>query len=174
MTKGLIAYYSREGENYVSGSIIDLPVGNTEIAVGMISELTAMDAFKIEQKDKYSPDYTICTEQARHDLHTNARPALARLPRDIDAYDMIILAYPNYWGTMPMAVYTFLEAFDFRGKTILPLCTHEGSGLGHSEADLKRLCPTATVRAGLALKGGSVKSARPQIENWLRQFKLSQ
>lgn len=70
---------------------------------------------------------------------------------------------------MPMCVFTFLERFDFTGKTILPFCTHEGSGLGRSAADIKRLCPGAEVRKGLALHGGSVQSARPAIARWLEE-----
>ena len=83
-------------------------------------------------------------------------------------YDLVVLGYPNWWGTMPMAIWSFLESYDFSGKTIIPFCTHEGSGLGHSEADLRRLCPGAKLLAGLAIRGGSGKSAAKDIESWLR------
>ena len=86
-----------------------------------------------------------------------------------DAYDTIYLGYPNYWGTMPMAVFTFLERYDFTGKTIHPFCTHEGSGLGHSEKDIRRLCPGAKVEAGLAIQGGHAKEARKALENWIHK-----
>ena len=89
------------------------------------------------------------------------------MPDSIDGYDTIVLAYPNYWGTMPMAVFTFLENFDFSGKTILPLCTNEGSGMGGSERDIKRSCPGATVKSGLAITGSSAANAKSAVQRWL-------
>ena len=88
-------------------------------------------------------------------------------PESLDGYHTIYLGYPNYWGTMPMPVFTFLEHFDFSGKTILPFSTPEGSGLGRSERDIKRLCPGASVKPGLALHGGSVGNALPALQAWL-------
>ena len=85
----------------------------------------------------------------------------------MDQYDTIIFGYPNWWGTFPMAVFTFLEEYDFTGKTILPFCTHEGSGLGGSERDIRKLCPDATVLPGLSIQGGSVKGAYDKIKSWL-------
>ena len=78
---------------------------------------------------------------------------------DMDSYEVIYIGYPNWWGTMPMAVFTFLESYDFSGKTIIPYCTHEGSGMGSSERDIKKLCPNARVLPGLAIRGGSVDRA---------------
>jgi flavodoxin len=163
----LIAYFSRSGNNYVNGSIINLPVGNTEIAAKKIKEMTGGVIFKINPVKKYSEDYRICTEEAQHELQANVRPELAEKLDSIDGYDTVILGYPNWWGTMPMPVWTFLEQYDFSGKTILPLCTNEGSGMGHSEADIKKLCPGATVKKGLAIRGGSVKNAGKEIAAWL-------
>ncbi len=165
----LIAYFSREGNNYVSGSIVDLPVGNTEVAARMIFEMTGGALFKIEPAQPYSKDYQTCTQEAQKELRANARPKLTALPESITEYQTIILAYPNYWSTMPMPVWTFLESFDFSGKTILPLCTHEGSGLGRSEADIQTLCPKATLQKGLALRGGGVKDAKKDIAAWLKR-----
>ena len=84
-------------------------------------------------------------------------------------YDVVFLGYPNWWGTMPMPVFAFLEAYDFSGKTVLPFCTHEGSGLGHSESDIKKLCPTARVAKGLAIQGGNVQKAESAIASWLQE-----
>ncbi len=165
----LIAYFSRAHENYVSGAIRNLKVGNTEVAARMIQQLTGAALFSIEPVQPYSPDYNQCIAQAQADQRRDARPELKAYPEGLEKYDTIYLAYPNYWSTMPMAVFTFLEHFDFMGKTILPLCTHEGSGMGNSLQDIRRLCPRATVMEGLALLGGSVENARPAIENWLRQ-----
>ena len=165
----MIAYYSRADENYVNGQIKTLTVGNTEVAATMIHELTGADLFKIEPIHAYARDYNTCIAEAQADQRLNARPELKRYPDSLDGYDTIYLGYPNYWGTMPMAVFTFLERFDFSGKTIFPFCTHEGSGMGGSERDIKRLCPGAKVEKGLAIHGGNVKNARPAIQKWLKE-----
>ena len=167
MPKKLIVFYSRADENYLNGIIKNLEVGNTEIAAGIIKKLTGADMFKIEQSKPYSADYNECIEQARSDKNSNARPELSKCPESIDGYDEIYLGYPNYWGTMPMAMFTFLEKFDFGGKVIKPFCTHEGSGLGASVADIKRLCPNAVVEKGLAICGGSAGSSENEIKKWI-------
>ena len=88
------------------------------------------------------------------------------MPASIEEYDTIVLAYPNYWGTMPMAVFTFLENFDFSGKTILPLCTNEGSGMGSSERDIRKACPGADVKSGLAVTGSEAANAAGRVKKW--------
>ena len=128
MTKTLITFFSRADENYFGGAMRYVKVGNTETVVGLMKELIDADTFKIEMKDPYSPVYMTCIDEAKKDKQKNARPELVSMPDSIDEYSTIVLAYPNYWGTMPMAVFTFLEKYDFSGKTILPLCTNEGSG----------------------------------------------
>ena len=168
MSKALIAFYSRADENYVNGALKMLPVGNTEAAAGIIKELTGADIFKIEQAKPYSKGYNDCIEEARADQQRDARPELRAYPETLDGYDVIYLGYPNYWSTMPMAVFTFLEHFDFTGKTIKPFCTHEGSGMGSSVADIKRLCPGAKVEKGLAIHGGSAAKSRKIIEEWVK------
>ena len=168
MSKTLIAYFSRADENYFGGAMRYVKVGNTEIVVGKMQELIDADVFRIEMKKPYSPVYMTCIEEAKKDLRAKARPELVSVPDSIDAYDTVILAYPNYWGTMPMAVYTFLDAFDFTGKTILPLCTNEGSGMGSSEREIKKTCSGANVKSGLPITGSSAESSKPQVEKWLR------
>ena len=172
MSKKLIAFYSRADDNYVNGLIKTLEVGNTEVAAGIIKELTGADLFKLEQLKPYARDYNECIAQAQADQRQNARPDLKSFPETLDEYDVIYLGYPNYWSTMPMAVFTFLEHFDFSGKTIKPFCTHEGSGLGSSLSDIKKLCPAAKVEKGLAIHGGSVKRSRKDIEKWVREALL--
>ncbi len=168
MSKALIAFYSRADENYVNGTLKMLTVGNTEIAAGIIKELTGADMFKIEQSKPYSKGYNDCIEEARADQQRDARPELSAYPDSLENYDVIYLGFPNYWSTMPMAVFTFLEHFDFTGKTIKPFCTHEGSGMGGSVADIKRLCPGARVEKGLAIHGGSADKSRKSIEEWVK------
>lgn len=165
--KSIIIYFSRTGENYVNGQIKTLKVGNTEIAAKMISELTRSEMFKIEPVLEYSNDYSECIAEAKEDQVRDARPEIKKYPDNLDEYDVIYLGYPNYWGTMPMAVFTFLEHFDFSGKIIKPFCTHEGSGMGHSESDIKKLCPNAIVEKGLSIHGANVESSKELIENWI-------
>lgn len=168
MAKELIAYFSRADENYFSGSYRYIDVGNTEVVAGMIHDITGADMFKIEMVEPYSKVYDECIAQAKDDQRNKARPELKSYPDSIDGYDTIYLGYPNYWGTMPMAVFTFLERYDFSGKTIRPFCTHEGSGLGGSVADIKRTCPGAKVEGGLAIQGGSVNGSRKNVEKWVK------
>ncbi|HEX2947025.1 MAG TPA: flavodoxin [Clostridia bacterium] len=165
----LIAYFSRSGNNYVNGGIMNLTVGNTELAAKKIKEIEGGDLFKINPVKKYPADYHICAEEAQNELRANARPELAEKLDSIDGYDTVILGYPNWWGTMPMPVWTFLEQYDFSGKTILPLCTHEGSGMGKSEADIHKLCPRSDIKKGLAIRGGNVKDADSIISDWLQK-----
>ena len=141
--KKLIAYYSRAGENYFSGARRTIAVGNTEKAARLLAELTGAELFHIEQKVPYSDDYDTCVAEARRDLRANARPELT-------------------------AVYTFLEHYDWQGKTIHPFCTNEGSGLSNTEQDIRRAAKGARVAPGLSLRGSAVEGAKPKLEQWLR------
>ena len=167
MAKTLIAFFSRADENYFGGAMRYVKVGNTEIVADIIKELIPADTFKIEMKNPYSPVYMTCIEEAKNDLRANARPELVSVPASIDEYDTVVLAYPNYWNTMPMAVFTFLEQFDFSGKTILPLCTNEGSGMGSSERDIKKACPGAAVKSGLSITGSGTAKSEENVKRWL-------
>ncbi len=171
-SKSLIAYFSRKGNNYVGGSIVNLLIGNTEVIAKKMQKLTASDVFQIRTVRSYPEDYTETTNAAHEEQKKNARPELAEKVNNMDSYDVIYIGYPNWYGTMPMAVFTFLESYDFSGKTIVPFCTHEGSGLGSSERDIKRLCPTAKVLPGLAIQGGSVERADKDVTNWLKKLDL--
>ena len=168
MAKILMAYFSRADENYFGGAMRYVKVGNTQIVCNTIKGLINADTFKIEMETPYSPVYMTCIEEAKADLRAKARPALVSLPDSIDEYDTIILAYPNYWGTIPMAVATFLERYDFTGKTILPLCTNEGSGMGSSERDIKKYAPGATVKNGLSITGSNAADSGAQVKRWLK------
>lgn len=163
----LVVFYSRADENYFSGGYRYVAVGNTEKLAKMIAKATGADQFKIEQKVPYAADYNTCIEQAKKDLQAKARPELAAVPEHLDNYDEIYLGYPNFWGDMPMAVYTFLEKFDWKGKTVHPFCTHEGSGLSGTESKIKNTCKGATVTKGLAIQGSAVEDAGAAVEEWV-------
>ncbi|MCD7976625.1 MAG: flavodoxin family protein [Tannerellaceae bacterium] len=169
--KSLIVYYSRRGNNYLNGNIVDLKVGNTEVVAGKIQTLTGSDIFRIETVKPYPVDYTQTTEVAKSELDSNARPELTEKIENIEQYDIIYLGYPNWWGTCPMAIFTFLESYDLSGKTIIPFCTHEGSGLGSSVQDIQKTVPGANVLKGMAIRGDNVNKADKQIEEWVKTSK---
>ena len=168
MAKTLIAYFSRAGENYFAGAMRYVKVGNTEIVCDLMKDMIDADLFRIEMKTPYSPEYRTCIEEAKQHLRENARPELVSYPDSIDGYDTVILAYPNYWGTIPMAVATFLEKYDFTGKTILPLCTNEGSGMGGSEKTIRQCAPGAEIGKGLPIIGSDDASAGESVKRWLK------
>ena len=170
MAKTLIAFYSRRGQNYVGGSIRNLAKGNNEVIVGKIKEqLPDADVFQIETVKKYSPDYMVCIEEAKEELRAKARPELTARVENMDQYDTIILGYPNWWGLPPMAVFTFLESYNFAGKKIVPFCSHEGSGLGGSIRQLKMAVPDANLTAGVAIHGAAASHCDREVELILEQ-----
>ena len=162
--KTLIAFYSRRGENYVSGDIKVLKKGNTECVVEMIKEqLADADLFQIDTIEAYSDRYMTCIEEAKAELHAAERPAL-KADFDPSAYNTIILGYPNWWGHVPMCVLTWIDAHEFSGKTIIPFCTHEGSGMGCTEKDIRTACPTANLKPGIAIHGTNAPHSQKSAE----------
>lgn len=164
----IIIYFSRNGNNYVNGTIKNLETGNTEIAANILQKITSADIFKIEPVVPYSTDYSQCIDQAKQDKSRNARPEIKIYPSSLDKYDTIYLGYPNYWGTMPMVMFTFLDKFNLSGKTIMPFCTHEGSGMGSSESDIKKLCPNADVKKGLPIHGAKTSESESILKRWIK------
>lgn len=165
----LVVFYSRAGENYFGGQYRSVAVGNTEKVANRIAEAVGGEQFKIQQKEPYAADYQTCIRQAKADQQAKARPELEALPDNLDRYDEIYLGYPNYWGDMPMAVYTFLEAFDWTGKTIYPFCTHEGSGLSGTERKIANTCKGARVADGLAICGSKAEQSEKAVLQWLKK-----
>lgn len=169
-TKILVAYFSRTGENYGVGYI---EKGNTHIIADMIAEQTGGDTFEIRTVTPYPDEYDECTEAAKQEQDENARPELAESVEGMEDYDVIFLGFSNWWGDMPMAVYTFLESCDFSGKTIVPFCTHEGSGLSSTESSIADSCPNAEVLDGLAIRGSVAQNSQDEaaesVAEWLRQ-----
>ena len=125
------------------------------------------DLFHLEPA-KDTGGYSECTEVAKHEHRMNVRPTLKKMPESISEYNFIFLGFPIWWGTMPMPVWTFLESYDFSGKYIYPFCTHEGSLMGHSETDLKRLCPRSEILRALPIRGNDVDNAEAYVASWLR------
>lgn len=170
MSKILIVYYSRKGENYWNGSIKNLSKGNTEIIAEMIRDMTGGDIFEIDTVKPYAKNYYDCIDEAKAELKSNARPALKEYPEDLSEYDTIFVGYPNWWGTMPMVMFTFLEHYDLSGKRIIPFCTNEGNGMGSSESDLKKICKGASVEKGLSIHGAEAAQSLKKVEEWARKL----
>ena len=91
----------------------------------------------------------------------------------MDDYETVILAFPNWWTTMPMALFTFLESYNFSNKTIAPLITHGGSGFSNSLNDIKKLCSEATITEGLAINGDDVENSDQVLDSWLERINLT-
>lgn len=164
MSEKLVVFFSRRGENYAVGNISE---GNAEHIAKVIKKLTDADIFEIRTKRQYSADYMTCVNEAKAELEKEERPELLDLPKSIDGYSDIFLCFPNWWGTFPRAVASFLEKYNFKDKTIWPLCTHEGSGMGKSEAELRKIAAGANVKSGLAIKGTDARTSDEKIRKWL-------
>lgn len=167
--KILVAFFSHTGENYNVGYITK---GNTHIIAEMIARETGGTLFQIEPATPYPDNYNECIEVAKTEKNNRARPAIKA---DITAedYDVIYLGYPNWWGEMPMAVYTFIEKHTWAGKTVIPFCTHEGSGLSGTEQKLRAACQGATIARGLAVQGKVAQQSQAQalkaVQAWLKK-----
>lgn len=168
MSKNLIIYYSRKGENYVNGAIISLPKGNTERVAEYIAQAVGGDLFEVDTVKPYAPAYKACIEQAKDELEQDARPELKKYLDDISSYDNVFVCGPCWWGTFPMAMFSQLERLDWIGKKVMAVMTHEGSGMGNSERDLKRICRGAAFGPGLAVKGADVEKEQERIKTWAK------
>lgn len=170
----LVAYFSHTGENYNVGVI---EKGNTHIIADMIAEETGADLFEIATVNPYPETYDECTDVAKQEQEDNARPEIIDPPTNLDGYDTIFIGYPIWWGDLPMAVYTFLESYDFSGKTVIPFCTHEGSGLSGTQGSIEAVCSGATVLDGLAIRGSVAQNeqdeAKIDVQEWLDGLNLA-
>lgn len=141
--------------------------GNTQTIAEKISEQLNGDLFEVKTVDIYPVKYNLVVDQAKKEFTEQYRPKLVNKIENFDDYDVIVVGYPMWWYTCPMATFAFLEQYDFTGKTILPFCTHEGSALSSSVEDIKKIVPTAIVKEGLAIRGSKVKESDSSIKAWL-------
>ena len=169
MTKDLVIYFSRAGENYFGGVLKNIEKGNTEVIVEYIEDLTSAVLFKVEPANEYPADYMKCIDIAQKEKDNDARPEIKQALTDIGEYDTIFIGFPNWWGTLPMPMWTQLEQLDFTGKTVKPFVTHEGSGFGSAERDLKRLCGGAEIKKGLSIPGANVYDVKDMVAHWIEE-----
>ena len=166
-TRVLVAYFSRSGENYGVGEI---EIGNTQFIAEMIAAETDADLFRITPVNPYPDSYEECTDVARQEQEFGARPELADSLDDLSDYDVIFLGYPIWWGDMPMPIYTFIESYDFAGTTIIPFCTHAGSGLAGTVGTIRQEISQATVLDGLAVYGTIAQKSQDEAKTSVLKF----
>lgn len=165
----LVAYFSRAGENFEVGYI---ETGNTRVVAEQIAEITHADkVFEIQTVKPYPAAYQEMTKIAKEEQESQVRPPLATHIEDMDVYDVIFLGYPIWYQDLPMPVYTFLESYDFTGKTIIPFCTGMGNAMSGMEEDIPRFAKGAQMRKGLGIQGKFVHNnpdqAKLEVANWL-------
>jgi flavodoxin len=165
----IVIYFSRSGENYFGGELKNIEKGNTEVIAEYIHELDGADLFKVEPEVEYPEDYMKCIDVAKKEQMDDARPEIRDGLESIEEYDTVYIGFPNWWGTLPMVMFTQLEKLDFSGKTVKPFVTHEGSGFGSSQKDLKKLCEGANIKKGLSIPGAGVYDAKETVEVWIGQ-----
>lgn len=167
----LLAYFSRAGENYYNGGRRDLEIGNTEVLARMIAELTGpnrVQLYKIEPTDPYPDGYDATVARNVTEQDDDARPGIVNPLDSIDGYDTVLLASPIWNVRAPMIMSTFTGAYDFTGKTVLPVVTYAVSGLGNVERDYAAACPGARIGTGLAVRGEQVAQQRARVQTWMR------
>lgn len=156
--KTLVVYYSHSG--------------NTRVVAEQIAKDTGGDIFEIVPVKAYPEEYRTLTDQAKKEINENHKPAIKGKVADISQYDVIIVGSPCWWSTIAPPVATFLSSYDLSGTTVVPFMTHGGSGMGHSEADIKKLCPKSTLLEGLPVSGNAVNNSQGDVSAWLRKIKI--
>jgi flavodoxin len=164
----LVTYFSRAGENYNVGVIEE---GNTAKLAKVIAEQTGAELFEIMPVVDYPQTYDECLEVATAEQREGARPEYVGDIENWEQYDTVFIGYPIWWGEIPNIVYTFMENHDFAGKTLIPFNTHEGSGQSHSQRDIEKTLPDATVLKGLAVRDATAQNdadaTAKAVSGWL-------
>ena len=167
-TNILVAYFSRADENYNVGTI---DKGNTQIVAEYIASEVGADSFHIETVTPYPADYDECCDVAKQELTDKARPEISDSVDNMEQYDIVFLGYPIWWGDMPMAVYTFMESYDWSDKVVIPFNTHEGSGSAGTYSTIASVLPDAQVLDGMAIQGKTVQDfssdTQQSVRTWL-------
>ena len=167
--KTLVAYFSHIGENLQDNEIVVLTKGNTEVVAEKIAELTKADLYKIEEDEPYPEKYDDCVRRARREDEDNIHPAMkAGMKLNMDEYDTIYIGFPIWYRAYPRIVATFLETYDFSGKTIKPFCTNDEGTFGISLLEMKGALKGADIRDGLAIRGVNVYDADDRIRDFVK------
>nr|WP_288452349.1 flavodoxin [uncultured Anaerostipes sp.] len=144
--------------------------GNTGLAAHWISDAAGGDLFSIQTEEKYPGDYDDTVDQGQEEQSENARPKLSSHVDHMDQYDVVFLGYPNWWGDMPMAVYSFLDEYDLSGKTVIPFVTSGGSGFFDTVSAIKEEEPDADVQEGLELSDSETADSEDEVKSWVESL----
>lgn len=177
----LIAYFSvpenvdTDGIDANSGASIVVKnkdvLGNMQYMAMTIQEAIGGELFRVETTEEYPLEHETLVNQAKEEQNEDARPELATHIENVEQYNIIFLGYPNWWGDMPQPLYTFLEEYDFSGKTIIPFNSHGGSGFSNTIEEIKKLQPNATVKDdGLSISRNDVADSEQEITDWAKGF----
>ncbi|SHI74638.1 Flavodoxin [Desulfosporosinus lacus DSM 15449] len=146
-------------------------LGNTQYMAQVIQQTAGGDLFSIETVQQYPLDHDPLVDQAAAEQKKNARPKLATHVENMEDYDIIFLGYPNWWGDLPMPLYTFLEEYDLSGKTIIPFCPHGGNGFSRTVSTIAEMQPKATVsKDGLTVSRNNVADSEAEVKAWLKEM----
>ena len=145
--------------------------GDIKKVAAKIQGKTGGDLFEIDPVKAYSKDYNTCLKEAEKDKKEGAKPELKNHLSGLGSHDAVILAFPNWWYTIPRPVATFLSEYDFSGKTIAPVCSHGGGGVAEGVGDIKKLAPKASVTEPLVVKSGALSD--DALAAWLKKTGLS-
>jgi flavodoxin len=164
--KSLVVYFSHKGENWDADGLVDLKVGNTEVAAKKLAASLGADLFEVVPEKEYPWGYKECCDVAKIEFTNRVYPAYQG-DIDVTPYGIVAFCFPMWWGSFPMVLGKFIKDHDFSGKIILPLITHEGSGLGNGVKDLKKALPNSDVRGGLAITGHTVSTSDKKIRDFI-------
>lgn len=146
--------------------------GNTKQLADMIQKEVGGDMFEIKPETPYTDNINELSGIALQEQRENARPELRNHIDDMSKYDIIFIGYPNWWSDMPMPVFTFLEEYDFSGKTIIPFSTYGESGFGKSIDSIKSTVTDSTVLDGLAVQENELDNAKSKVTEWLKDINI--
>jgi flavodoxin len=162
-------------EQKLSTVVIDGKVlGNTQYFAKVIADYTGADTYRIEPETAYPTDHDTLVDQAKTEQAEGARPAIKGAIPDLSGYDTVFVGYPNWWGDMPMILYSFFDGSDLSGKTVIPFDTHGGSGLSDTVNTIRSLEPNAEVKGGLAISRNEIQDAKDKIESWVSTMGLKE
>ncbi|MET0387320.1 MAG: flavodoxin [Polyangiales bacterium] len=168
----LLVFFSRAGENYFNGGRKNLTVGNTAVVARMIQDALRCEVYQIQPSEPYPDSYAETVSRNVREQEQRARPGISQPLDSIDAYDTLLIGSPVWNVRVPRIMLTFVERFDFRGKTVYPFNTNAVSGLGNIVDDYSEGCRGATIGEALAVRGEEADTSGPRVDDWLRQIGL--
>lgn len=166
----LVAYFTTKSQLDINRRISQEEIGNTAKIANNIKENIPCDLYEIETEYEYPQDMDKLLEIAKKEKDEQTYPPLLLHILNMKQYDIIFLGYPNWYNTMPRAVYSFLNDYDFTDKIIIPFCTHGGGGLGNSIEDMKKILPNNKILEAIAIKDNKVEESSPLITEWIKKL----